>query len=203
MQKAIITQYALNELKTQHINIFKTEYRYRYTGSHQIYSLMELWIHPNLTAINAIFQTVQFGNKPSFCSGSCNEIHARRKLQNKTSLKYLNFLETQLTQNTLETSLKSFRNCLETYLKHLWTFLDTPTWSSLGGIWEQPSIFVGTPLKLPWNILETTLKLQATIEFLVNTFESHLKLHWNTLQSSLNHPWDFLETLLKLPWNTI
>ena len=38
-------------------------------------------------------------NKPSFCSGSCNEIHARRKLQNKTSLKYLNFLETHLTLN--------------------------------------------------------------------------------------------------------
>ena len=28
-------------------------------------------------------------NKPSFCSGSCNEIHARTKLQNKTSLNSL------------------------------------------------------------------------------------------------------------------
>ena len=27
-------------------------------------------------------------NKPSFCSGSCGEIHATTKLQNKTSLKY-------------------------------------------------------------------------------------------------------------------
>ena len=27
-------------------------------------------------------------NKPSFCSGSCNEIHARTKSQNKTSLKH-------------------------------------------------------------------------------------------------------------------
>ena len=42
-------------------------------------------------------------NKPSFCSGSCDEIHVRRKLQNKTSLQYLNFLDTHLKQNTLET----------------------------------------------------------------------------------------------------
>ena len=28
-------------------------------------------------------------NKPSFCSGSCDEIHARSKLQNKTSLNTL------------------------------------------------------------------------------------------------------------------
>ena len=29
-----------------------------------------------------------FTNKPSFCSGSCDEIHARTKLQNKTKLKH-------------------------------------------------------------------------------------------------------------------
>ena len=81
-------------------------------------------------------------NKPSFCSGSCDEIHVRKKLQNKTSLKYLNFLETHLTQNTFETSLASFWNCLETHLKHLWTslrytYLKLP-WITIGGIWEHP-----------------------------------------------------------------
>ena len=63
--------------------------------------------------IELFFRQVYRKNKPSFCSGSCGEIHARRKLQNKTSLKYFNFLETQLTLNTLETSLK---NSLETPL---------------------------------------------------------------------------------------
>ena len=52
-------------------------------------------------------------NKPSFCLDSCDEIHARRKFQNKTSLKYLNLLETHLTQNTLETSLKAFETALK------------------------------------------------------------------------------------------
>ena len=63
-------------------------------------------------------------NKPSFCSGSCNEIHARKKLQNKTSLKNSwntlenfnwNFLETHLTLSlkTLETFFKCLWNCLE------------------------------------------------------------------------------------------
>ena len=42
------------------------------------------------------FKSVRCGpveHKPSFCSGSCDEIHARRKLQNKTSLKYVTFLD--------------------------------------------------------------------------------------------------------------
>ena len=59
-----------------------------------------------------------YENMPAFYSGSCNEIHARTKLQNKTSLKYFwnaletlwNFLETHMTFS----SLKHLRNCLAT-----------------------------------------------------------------------------------------
>ena len=49
-----------------------------------------------------------FRNKPSFCSGSCDKIHATKKLQNKTSLKD--------SWNTLETFYDIF-------LKHTCHFL--------------------------------------------------------------------------------
>ena len=54
-------------------------------------------------------------HKPSFCSGSCVEIHAGTKLQNKTSLIH--------SWNTLDTLFKIFLNTHDTLFKHPWTFL--------------------------------------------------------------------------------
>ena len=67
-------------------------------------------------------------NKPSFCSGSCDEIHAT-KLQKKLNLK------------TLDTSLKLF-------MKFYWNTLDT--------FFKCPWNFLKTSLKLPRNKLLTS-----------------------------------------------
>ena len=77
-------------------------------------------------------------NKPSFCSGSCYEIHAKTKWQNKTSLKH--------SSNTLDTSLECFWNCLQTPINLPWNTLETSL--------KHPEICLGTSLKLPWPALK-------------------------------------------------
>ena len=54
------------------------------------------------------------------------------------------------------------------------------------GLSENPSIFLETLLKLPWNSLETSYKHiwnlpQTPYELFSNKPENHLKLHWNVL----------------------
>ena len=82
-------------------------------------------------------------NKPSFCSGSCDEIRATKNLSNKTSLKH--------SWNTLEAFvqivLKHTNTFFETSSKHLWTCLNsllTPFTRSLG-IEELPKMFNKNP----------------------------------------------------------
>ena len=75
---------------------------------------------------NFNFGNPSWKNKPYFCLGSCKEIHAKSKSQNKTSLKHSwNILE-NLFRNFLETQLTLF--------KHPWNFLKMS-------------------LRLPWNTL--------------------------------------------------
>ena len=79
-------------------------------------------------------------NKPSFCSGSCDEIHDTTKLQNRTSLKdFWNFLWYFLDTffNTLESSLKHLWNCLETPFELLWDTLKIP-WITFQGLSGTP-----------------------------------------------------------------
>ena len=133
---------------------------------------------------NLFFYLSWIKNKPSFCSGSCNEWHVATKLQNKSSLKhskntlhfFWKFLETRVTLslNTLETSSKQFWNSLETTFEFLLDTLET----HMKGLLKHPSIFLGTS----WNFLEKSLKhlwnfFQTPIKLLVNTLESNLKLH--------------------------
>ena len=97
-------------------------------------------------------------NKPSFCSGSCDEIQARSKLQNKTSLNTLwKTLEAFFSSNFLETHLTLPLNTLETFLICLWNYLETPLKHSF------------TSLRYHWCYLESPLKVSR------NTFQSPLK----------------------------
>ena len=73
-------------------------------------------------------------NKPSFCSGSCNEIHATTLLQWK------------IYWNILETPLKLPRNIFWTSFRYPGISLEPP-WMSL----RTPSIFLKTSLKYTWN----------------------------------------------------
>ena len=168
--------------------------------------------------------------KQAFLLFSCDEIHAKTKLQNKTWLKH--------SQNTPDTLLEISENKLDISLNAL----DT----SLQCLWNCPSIFFETPLKRSCNIFETSLKhpeifLWAPLRLSWNTFElswnsfellqiplkPHWKLPWNTLQSfkllSTHEPplklletpfnvtwntplklsWNTLEISLKPPWNTL
>ena len=99
-----------------------------------------------------------FFNKPSFCSGNCDEIHVRRKLESKTSLKHWNFLETHLpfSLKFLETSFQTFWNCIEKPLKYHLIFFRYPE-SSL----ESSITFLETTLEFRWKLLETPLKLSS------------------------------------------
>ena len=74
-------------------------------------------------------------NKPSFCSGSCDEIQATIKLQKL----HWNILENSwnFIWNILGTHLSLSVNTLKTFLKHPWNFL------------------LQTPFKLSWNTIET------------------------------------------------
>ena len=94
-------------------------------------------------------------NKPSFCSGSCNECLAKQNNHEalsivlETSLKHLKICYETLTKDTWEFYEKSLKhpwnllvflletclNTLEISLKHTWNFLKTP-----------------------WNFFETPLK---------------------------------------------
>ena len=142
-------------------------------------------------------------NKPSFCSGSWDEIHATTKLQNKTSLKHSwNTLETFFWK-VLETNLTLYWNNLETSLKGLWNYLEThfellldALESPLNHHWR----FLG--ISLPWITLkssvkhpETPLKLSSNIHWTSSTHP------WHPLTTPLKYPSIFLKTPLKLSWN--
>ena len=132
---------------------------------------------------NLFFYLSWIKNKPSFCSGSCNEWHVATKLQNKSSLKhskntlhfFWKFLETRVTLslNTLETSSKQFWNSLETTFEFLLDTLET----HMKGLLKHPSIFLETPFP------------QTTLKPLSNTLDN--QLNWKSLQSTLKHPWIF------------
>ena len=99
-------------------------------------------------------------NKPSFCSGSCDECHAH-----ETFLKHL--------ESFLETSLKHSGNTLnhETPLKHPWNFLFHETFM------KHPWIIFEIPLKLPQNTLQSSLKLSW------NTYVTSFKRLCNFLKT--------------------
>ena len=139
-------------------------------------------------------------NKPSLCSGSCDEIHATTKSQNKTYLKlFLKFslytLDTFL--NTRETSVKHLPwNSHETIFELLLDTLEAPV--------NHPGKSLGAPLNLAWNTLKISLKpLWHTFETFLKHPLNVLKHHWNPLKTPLIHPSIFLETRLKLSWNTL
>ena len=86
-----------------------------------------------LKSLNLPHRAFYCKNKPSFCSGSCDEIHAN--LSNKTSLKH--------SWNTIKLS---FSNSLLTPSE----LFKIPL--------NHPLIFLETTLQLPWNALRTSLK---------------------------------------------
>ena len=96
-------------------------------------------------------------NKPSFFSGSCDEIHAT-KLQKIIHLKNL---DTSFLWNFVETHFALSLNTLEPSLKHLWNCLETTfNFSYI------PRRSLESPLKVSWNTPNTSLK-QSKLQSLV------------------------------------
>ena len=91
--------------------------------------------------------SIRIENKPSFCSGSCVEIHARTKLLNKTSLKS--------SWNAVETLGCNFNlvYCRETEAK-------------------KGKFFGGTPLLAPRKKFETLKKKMRGVNRLIKEVES-------------------------------
>ena len=128
-------------------------------------------------------------NKPSFCSGSCDEWHTTTTKQT--------FFERLLIcfKPPLKNSLKDARNTLETSLTSL----------------KYPWNYIDRHLNLPWsthhwNILETSVNfnsnlLETCLKLTWITLETYLKHTWNIFEMLLKHPWNTFEILLKLPWN--
>ena len=127
----------------------------------------------------------------------------------QTSLKFKEF---KLPSNTPKTSLNILwtLDIFETPLKLLWNTMKACyfinlrkpfklTWNTRETVLNtstSPETFLNLPqtlshlasLKLPWNTLETPLRLFWDI------IETSLKLSWNFLLTSLKHPWNTLET---------
>ena len=126
-------------------------------------------------------------NKPSFCSGSCDEWHATVSFQK---------------HNNLETLLQKLKT-LETVFNHPWKTLETPLispWNFLRRPWN----FFETPLKLllklpgismksSWNPLGTCFKILWN--FLETPSRHSSKLYQNNLEIIMKHFWNFLEKL--------
>ena len=115
-----------------------------------------------LHAISYMLHAPWWRNKHSFCSGSCDEIHATSNLSNKTSLKH--------SWNTFKLFFKFYWNTLKLFgasSKRLWNCLQTPFYHPLNFLrWN--------PLKLPVNTLKTSLKHP------LNFLEPPLKLSVST-----------------------
>ena len=95
------------------------------------------------------FNTNSNLNKPSYCSGICDEIHATTKLQ------------TKLHRNFFEIPCKHTWSFLYTLLKLPWNSLETPFNLILDNLeppLNHPSRSLGTPLNLPWNTLKPRMK---------------------------------------------
>ena len=108
-------------------------------------------------------------NKPSFCSGSCNECYAKKKLHKQTS-----FLKHPW-------NLKIF---VELSPNNLWTSFKYP-WSPLKTSLKYPSIF---PTNIYNWLNQYPIGSKITFNPPWNTFETSLKLLWNTLKTSLKPP---------------
>ena len=153
-------------------------------------------------------------NKPSFCSGSCNECYAKKNCTNK--LHSWNTLETwKFLWNFPQTTFELLSNTHEVHLKLHWNTLQSsiPTfiidYTSIQ--WEAAlhSIFHETPIKLLWNPLETSLKhpenflemtsKQTPLKYIWNFPEILFKLVSITLESHLKLQWSILQSFLKLP----
>ena len=105
-------------------------------------------------------------NRPSFCSGSCDEWHATMNFPKQ------NIHNTPLIKLVIPwTFLKTVLDTLETLKKH-WEF----SWNNL----ETYSEDLETSLKHLWNFHETSLKRHRfTIETPWNFLEIFLKPSWN------------------------
>ena len=111
-------------------------------------------------------------NKPSFCSGSCDEWHAT-----------INFQK----QNNLETpSQKHFEKILETSLKPLWKILETPLKTCLKGL-NHPWNTLKTLLKSPCGNHETFLKRLVNALKLLHNFHILQLLLWYSLENFMKH----------------
>ena len=119
------------------------------------------------------FLTISRINKPSFCSGSCDDWHTTTTKQT--------FFERLLIcfKPPLKTSLKDARNALETSLTSLKYLCN----------------YIEKSLYLPWNIHHWNF-LENFVKFTWNFFK-------NLLETCLSHNWNLLETPLKHFWNTI
>ena len=140
--------------------------------------LIQYFAQDDIIIREFIFSLSLKKNKPSFCSGSCDEIQSTTKLQNKLHWKILETpvnLFMKFSWNTLESSLKHFWNYFETPFELLLDTLKLP-WITLKGLSGNPSIFLKTPLKLPWN-----------------THSTSLKHSWNLLKTPFKHTSIFLE----------
>ena len=113
-------------------------------------------------------------NKPSFCSGSCDEWHAKKTFKNRTTLKHPH-KSFKLSLNTLTFSW----NFLETSMKDLWNFYER----SLKLLWK----ILETSMRDPWNPLKTPLE----------TGFKGLNHLWNTIETPLKSPCGTHETFLK------
>ena len=94
-------------------------------------------------------------NKPSFCSGSCDEWHATMNFQKQNNL--------ETPSQELYTFIKHFRNFLENQLKlpwnNPWNPLETPLELCLKGHLTLVWITCETLLKYPWNFPKAPMKL--------------------------------------------
>ena len=117
-------------------------------------------------------------NKPSFCSGSCDDWHTTTTKQT--------FFERLLIcfKPPLKSSLKDVRNTLETSLTSL----------------KYPWNYIEKPLYLPWNTHHWNF-LEISVKLIWNLLETCLKLAWITLETYLKHPWNTFEISFTLPWN--